>query len=79
MVDISISIDGFIAGPGISTEQPLGTGGALLRNRIFKDKTEADARILSELVETTGAVILGNRMYSTAIDVCLGRSFAIFC
>ena len=72
VVDITVSLDGFITGPDISIEQPMGKGGPALHHWMFKDKTETDAKILSELVERIGAVILGNRMYSTAIDIAWG-------
>lgn len=69
IVDITISLDGFIAGPDISITQPMGKNGDLLHHWMFQNKTELDTKILSEFVETIGAVILGNYMYSTAIDV----------
>lgn len=69
VVDITISLDGFIAGPGISNTQPMGKNGDLLHRWMFRNKTEQDTKILSEFVETTGAVVLGNHMYSTAIDI----------
>lgn len=72
VVDITVSLDGFITGPDISVEQPMGKGGEALHHWLFEGKTETDARILSELVETIGVVILGNRMYSTAIDTGWG-------
>lgn len=72
VIDITISLDGFIAGPGVSLEHPMGKGGEALHDWMFKDKTETDANILSQLVESIGAVILGNTMYSTAIDFAWG-------
>ncbi|MBC7828257.1 MAG: dihydrofolate reductase family protein [Chitinophagaceae bacterium] len=69
IVDITTSLDGFIAGTDISTTQPLGKNGELLHHWMFQNKTDLDIKILFEIVETTGAVILGNRMYSTAIDL----------
>jgi dihydrofolate reductase len=72
VVDITMSLDGLIAGPDISIEDPMGKGGTTLHNWFFKDKTDIDADILAQLVESIGAVILGNRMYSTAIDIPWG-------
>ena len=72
VVDITTSLDGFIAGTGISNDLPMGKNGELLHHWIFKDKTELDSSILYRLVESTGAIILGNRMYSTAIDIAWG-------
>ena len=72
VVDITISLDGFIAGDDVSIEHPMGKGGEALHDWMFKNKTEVDSTILAQLVESTGAVILGNTMYSTAIDIAWG-------
>ncbi len=67
-VNITMSLDGFIAGPNISLQNPLGEGGIRLHNWMFDAKTAADALILDEITDTTGAVILGRRTYADAID-----------
>jgi len=69
VVDITMSLDGFIAGTDISITQPMGKNGEQLHLWMFQNKTEPDTKILAEFVQTTGAIILGNRMYSTAIDI----------
>jgi dihydrofolate reductase len=66
--DITMSLDGFIAGTHITNQQPMGEGGLRLHDWMFKNKSTADAALLDELVETSGAVIVGNRTYITAID-----------
>ena len=63
-----MSLNGYVAGPDISTQFPLGRGGERLHNWIFSEKTETDAQILDETVNTSGAVIVGARTYLTAID-----------
>jgi dihydrofolate reductase len=75
-VDISMSLDGFIAGPNQTLEQPLGEGGERLHEWIFGlaswrephglsgGETNADDEILAESVRATGAVVMGRRMFS---------------
>jgi dihydrofolate reductase len=65
---ITISLDGFIAGQNISEDLPMGENGLLLHRWIFDDITELDKKILSDLVESSGAVILGSTTYNTAIN-----------
>jgi dihydrofolate reductase len=75
-VDISMSLDGFIAGPNPSVERPLGDGGEQLHEWIFGlaswrerhglsgGETGPDDDILRESVDATGAVVMGRRMFS---------------
>ena len=68
VLTITMSLDGFIAGPNANSTNPLGDGGERLHDWIFKTKTDIDAKILEELMETSGAVIVGGRTYHDAID-----------
>ncbi len=63
-----MSLDGFIAGPGITEEHPMGNNGQRLHDWLFAAKTPADNEILDELMNSSGAVICGNITYSTAIN-----------
>jgi dihydrofolate reductase len=72
VANITMSLDGFIAGPGISAQQPLGKDGIRLHDWIFKSKTDIDAALLNQVVETSGAVIVGARTYATAIEDAWG-------
>jgi len=67
VASITMSLDGFIAGQNISEDLPMGENGILLHRWIFDQQTEVDKKILSDLVENSGAVILGSRTYNTAI------------
>jgi len=67
IVDLSMSLDGFTAGPSISSESPMGEGGEKLHEWLFSGKTDIDKKILEELVETSGVVILGRRTYDVGI------------
>lgn len=68
IVNITMSLDGFIAGPGITEENPMGVNGQRLHDWLFAAKTPVDTAILDELMNSSGAVILGNVTYSTAIN-----------
>jgi dihydrofolate reductase len=73
--DITMSLDGFIAGPNPGPDHPLGEGGERLHQwvyglRSFKEHhgqtggTEGrDDEILEEAFSTTGAIIMGRGMF----------------
>lgn len=63
---VSISLDGFIAGPDQSLENPIGIGGLLLHQWHFDTKNpthEGDVAARDDLMRTLGAVIMGRNMY----------------
>jgi dihydrofolate reductase len=74
--DISTSLDGFIAGPNQTLEQPLDEGGeglhewayglASFRERHGMDGGEAgaDDEVMKESLAAQGAVVMGRRMFS---------------
>jgi dihydrofolate reductase len=75
-LDISMSLDGFVAGPNQTLEQPLGEGGEGLHEWVFRlaswraphglegGETGPDDDLVRERLERTGAVIMGRRMFS---------------
>lgn len=63
ILDVSMSLDGFIAGPNDGLEQPLGENGHLLMAWFFGEQSEADAAIARETGDSTGAYVIGRRMY----------------
>jgi dihydrofolate reductase len=72
VLDITMSLDGFIAGPNVTPKLPMGQGGLRLHDWLFVTKNEIDAKVLDETVETSGAVIVGRRTYDVAIDDAWG-------
>ena len=74
--DISISLDGFVAGPSASLDEPLGKGGELLHEWAFAatswreahglegGETNADSDVIEESLRATGAVVMGRKMFS---------------
>ena len=76
ILDISISLDGFVAGPEPSMEDPLGKGGELLHEWITRLKAwrephgqsggedNEESRMVEALLRNVGATIMGRRMFS---------------
>jgi dihydrofolate reductase len=72
---ISMSLDGFVAGPNQSVENPLGEGGMRLHEWVLGldswraqqglegGERNADAEVGEEVVEGVGAYIMGRRMF----------------
>ena len=75
-LDISISLDGYVAGPNQTIEAPLGEGGELLHEWVFGlasfrerhggegGERNADDEILAESIAASGATVMGRRMFS---------------
>jgi dihydrofolate reductase len=74
-VDMSMSLDGFIAGPNDGPGQGLGEGGERLHEWLYGLESwrerhgrtggtaDADAEVLEEAFANTGAVLMGKRMF----------------
>jgi len=74
--DISMSLDGFVAGPNPTLEQPLGEGGDGLHEWAYTLKAwrephglpggeiNASTKVIEETLDATGAVVMGRRMFS---------------
>ena len=61
---MSISLDGFVAGPDQSRENPLGIGGLDLHHWHLDDPiNEADARARDALMQPRGAYVMGRNMF----------------
>jgi dihydrofolate reductase len=70
-----MSVDGFVAGPNPSTEQPLGEGGERLHEWVFKlaawrephgregGEVNASSKVLEEMASGVGATIMGRNMF----------------
>ena len=61
---MSMSLDGFVAGPDQSPENPIGVGGmALHRWHLDDDLHPGDIQARDELMKPRGAYIMGRNMY----------------
>jgi len=75
-IDLSMSLDGYVAGPDPSQEDPLGAGGERLHEWAFAAQSwqekhgheggepGPDADVIQERLDATGASIMGRKMYS---------------
>ena len=74
--DITTSLDGFVAGPNPSLENPLGVGGEQLhdwatateswreRHGLEGGETGTDTDVIAEGIARQGAVVMGRKMFS---------------
>ncbi len=72
---ISISLDGFVAGPNQSLENPIGEGGMRLHQWLFETASwreqhgqrggarTTDSEVVAELFQNVGAYIMGRKMF----------------
>ena len=61
---MSLSLDGFLAGPRQSREDPLGVGGERLHPWFFADDPHpADRELGARVLEGNGAYLMGRRMF----------------
>ena len=62
--NFSISIDGYVAGPDQSLDNPLGKGGKKLHEWVFApDRSELDNQIYGRGEENIGATVMGRNMF----------------
>jgi len=75
-LDITVSLDGYLAGPNPSRENPLGESGLQLHEWLFATEgwraqhgqaggeRNADSELYEEAAAATGATVMGRRMFS---------------
>ena len=66
--EISMSLDGFITEPNESAGDPLGDDPGRLHDWMFDAKTETDAAVLDEIYQSTGAILIGKRMFDVGFE-----------
>ncbi len=72
VIDMSMSLDGYIAAPNDNPEQGLGEDGMRLHNWAFDDPSVFE-QFYRDLTEQTGAVIMGRRSYDNSIEAWGGK------
>ena len=60
---VTISLDGFLAGPDQSLDQPMGRGAMPMHRWHFGEMTEVDQRWADRLLRPRGAYVMGRNMY----------------
>jgi dihydrofolate reductase len=66
-IEVSLSLDGIIAGPNVSAQVPIGDNGHLLY--AWHGGGPADQAQAAAMFEGTGAVLIGRRTFDVAIEV----------
>jgi dihydrofolate reductase len=76
VAELSVSLDGFVAGPETSLEDPLGKGGMELHEWAFRlaawrkphglegGEVDVDSALIEEELVATGAVVMGRKMFT---------------
>jgi dihydrofolate reductase len=68
LAEMSMSLDGCVAGPGVGPEAPLGRGGEQLHEWMFAGRSAAGARrFMADQFSGVGAVVVGRRMADLGI------------
>ena len=62
VADITMSLDGFVTGPGADPQHGLGIGGEPLHDWVMQPD-EVDTEVLREATEMSGAVVMGRRLF----------------
>jgi dihydrofolate reductase len=65
VLDVSMSLDGFTAGPHVRAEEPLGDGGERLHE--WMAGTGVDLGVRREVDETVGATVIGRRTFDVGV------------
>jgi dihydrofolate reductase len=81
LLNMSMSLDGFIAGPDIDVDRPMGDGGERLHQWLFQGDSDravaadgnspdgVDAQVAREFSTATGAVVIGKRMFDVGVGL----------
>lgn len=67
ILDMSVSLDGYVTADGVSLEEPMGKGGQKLHEWSFGDD-ERNQQLLEGGVTSQGAVVAGRRTYDTSVE-----------
>ncbi|MGH2512847.1 MAG: dihydrofolate reductase family protein, partial [Candidatus Limnocylindrales bacterium] len=65
VVDVSMSLDGFISGPNVRAEEPMGEGGEGLHT--WMAAAETDPAVARELVTGVGASLVGRHTFELGL------------
>ena len=68
LMELSMSLDGYVAGPGVSPDEPMGRGGEDLHDWMFATRPADEVQqFQTDHFSTIGAVIVGRRMADLGI------------
>jgi dihydrofolate reductase len=71
VLDVSMSLDGFAAGPNVRAEEPMGDGGERLHAWMAGDGPDGqiDMDVLREADATVGAAVIGRRTFDLGVGL----------
>lgn len=73
ILEITMSLDGFVAAPNVNLDRPMGEGGKCLHHWLSGDgtnpATRVDREVADEVFASAGAFILGRRMFDVGIEL----------
>ena len=68
LLQMSMSLDGYVTGPDVSDEEPMGRGGEALHDWMFAGRSAAESRQWqTDYFSGIGAVIMGRRMVDLGV------------
>jgi dihydrofolate reductase len=68
VMEMSISLDGYVTGPHVRPEEPMGDGGERLHEWMFAGKSQAEVETFQNAkYSEIGALIMGRRMVDLGI------------
>ena len=68
LLEMSVSLDGYVAGPDVSAEAPMGRGGEQLHEWMFEGRSAAESQAFeTDHFSGIGALIIGRRMADLGI------------
>jgi dihydrofolate reductase len=91
VVDLSVSLDGFVTGPQPREGAPLGDGGERLHDWMFNGHadsgmssagdraTDVNGAVVRDLFAATGAVLMGRRMFDLGVGPWGDTPFPVPC
>ena len=69
VAELSMSLDGYIAGPGVSPDEPMGRGGEQLFDWLYADRPADQAEDFEvDYYSKVGALVVGRRMADVGIE-----------
>lgn len=80
VLHFSMSLDGYVAGPAVSAECPMGRGGERLHEWLFSEsRGDADVESARDMHAATGAVVLGKRTFDVGIGIWRNTPYVAPC
>ncbi|GAB4048117.1 dihydrofolate reductase family protein [Catellatospora paridis] len=76
---VTMSLDGFMAGPDVGVAHPMGRGGERLHQWIFDGSSEVDSAAVRRQFALTGAVLLGRRTFDVGVGQWGDTPYAVPC